>query len=575
MRLLNTETIHLHSFSPTEIPPYAILSHTWGRTEEEVSFQELSDPKNHARAGRLKIERCCRLAASEGWQYVWIDTCCIDKTSSTELSEAINSMFAWYENAQVCYAYLSDVFQGSQNSSTWPVVSRGFPRNELHRSYWFQRGWTLQELLAPRTVIFYDQEWQMLGTKWELSDQITQATGISHQHLKRPNNASVAMKMSWASRRKTARVEDVAYCLLGLLNVNMPLIYGEGTKAFLRLQQEIIKISDDETIFAWTDPGLHSGGLFARSPSAFAKSGNIIKAPFRHLERPPIAMTNKGLTMEVICDHHQILFSDSDRCRMLVELQCARIEYPKTAVQIEMIRTSRDEWVRSGEWMFPCASHPYEDPKMQRRVIYIPQTYSTIADASNQQPPPKQLSVFHIQRQYRAESGFLGINCCPLPFKRTRSLALLQSYTVPESKIRVLDEEIKVKCRASWVLAALLLRGHTGHNFILLISAHENDAEMHLCAAKNAKRDFEDIANEWNMPRCCFKGGIYDIVRYEPLPRTRYPWLVGWIEREREDSCRRYGVFVETRAAGFRPNVPDPPHSVKECDALDRYFILD
>ena len=152
MRLLHTSTLELHEFYGEVIPKYAILSHTWG--EGEVSFQELQKAKldessmlNESK-GYRKIKDCCKLAASDGWQYIWIDTCCIDKTSSAELSEAINSMYRWYGEAQICYAYLADVDSAGQND---PLTMRRF-----ERSRWFTRGWTLQELLAPDFLVFYD-----------------------------------------------------------------------------------------------------------------------------------------------------------------------------------------------------------------------------------------------------------------------------------------------------------------------------------------------------------------------------------------------------------------------------------
>ena len=281
MRLLNTSTLILREFHDDEIPDYAILSHTW--EDGEVSFREMeslasgpvsevSDVMNEtARLGRpelkslsgyTKITRCCALAVMDGWHYVWIDTCCIDKTSSAELSEAINSMYRWYEEAQVCYVYMADVSINSPQRFQW--------------SRWFTRGWTLQEMLAPSTVVFYDNDWIEIGTRWSLRAQISRATGITYESMIKPKESSIATKMSWASNRKTTRVEDIAYCLMGLFEINMPLLYGEGQKAFMRLQYEILQSrDDDESIFAWRDGGLSSSGMFARSPEAFADSGTF------------------------------------------------------------------------------------------------------------------------------------------------------------------------------------------------------------------------------------------------------------------------------------------------------------
>jgi hypothetical protein len=241
MRLIHTHTIKLHEFHGDKIPQYAILSHRWD--EAEVTFQDLRDGKAVKMTGYSKIKRCCAQAALDGWKYAWIDSCCIDKTSSAELSEAINSMIQWYKDARVCYALLADVPSGGD--------SHGLENSAFRRSKWFTRGWTLQELLAPATVIFFNQDWVALGTKSTLSKAISSITGI--KDLTNFEAACVAQKTSWAAERETTRVEDIAYCLMGLFGVNMPPLYGEGQKAFMRLQLEILRMTDDESIFAWTD----------------------------------------------------------------------------------------------------------------------------------------------------------------------------------------------------------------------------------------------------------------------------------------------------------------------------------
>lgn len=206
MRLLNTTTNLFEEFIGTNIPTYAILSHTWG--EEEVSFQDMAnEPFYRSKKGYAKIFMTCQLAKADGFQYAWIDTCCIDKTSSAELSEAINSMYQWYAKARKCYVYLADLKSGP----TW--------RDHLADCRWFTRGWTLQELIAPENVYFFDQEWNMIFHKREGIDVLTRITGIDKGVLQDPRSMlsiSVAQRMSWASRRVTTRVEDEAYCLLGM-----------------------------------------------------------------------------------------------------------------------------------------------------------------------------------------------------------------------------------------------------------------------------------------------------------------------------------------------------------------------
>ena len=288
MRLLNTSTLEFKDFFKP--PPYAILSHRWGA--DEVSFHEYENGKNRDGVGYQKIISCCQFARQRSFEWVWIDTCCIDKRSSAELSEAINSMWEWYSKAQECYAYLSDVSSLDQD--------RPLHTDTGTSSAWFTRGWTLQELLAPRRVIFCTSDWQVIGKRRDpaILAEITKITSIpircllSHVVL---SNASVAQKFSWASKRVTTRREDMAYCLLGLFGVNMPLLYGEGDKAFLRLQQEIIRQSDDESIFAWYIPDAPVGqvsGILAPSIEHFAHSSDVkaILGP-----RQPYAITNKGL----------------------------------------------------------------------------------------------------------------------------------------------------------------------------------------------------------------------------------------------------------------------------------------
>jgi hypothetical protein len=180
------------------------------------------------------------------------------------------------------------------------------------KSKWFTRGWTLQELLAPESLIFFDREWEEIGTKRALSSAIISVTGIESPYLHDQSSACIAKKMSWASRRQTLREEDIAYCLLGIFGVNMPLLYGESPAAFLRLQTEIIKISDDESIFAWADPQkVQSCGLLAQSPSAFRSSSNIYLEPleigsrFKHDTELgfPFSMSNRGLQISLYLLH--------------------------------------------------------------------------------------------------------------------------------------------------------------------------------------------------------------------------------------------------------------------------------
>ncbi|EXJ58752.1 hypothetical protein A1O7_06182 [Cladophialophora yegresii CBS 114405] len=313
MWLLDTTTLVLREFQSTP-PPYAILSHTWG--EGEVSFQELGTLEAKEKAGYWKIERCCEQAKSDGFDYAWVDTCSIDKRSSAELSEAINSMFRWYSQAQVCYAYLADVSLlpagdreklSSKHLTSYPRPVWGFPS-----SRWFERGWTLQELIAPMHVVFYDCDWVEIGTKASLLEDLVEITGIPSEALMDPlsiRRNCIAERMSWASKRQTTRVEDMAYSLLGIFGVNMPLLYGEGTKAFHRLQRQILAESNDHSIFAWTAPDppknsteSHGISVLAESPAMFSRerTGPVTQKPLSSLPMSsihPITITNVGLSM--------------------------------------------------------------------------------------------------------------------------------------------------------------------------------------------------------------------------------------------------------------------------------------
>jgi Heterokaryon incompatibility protein (HET) len=229
------------------IPRYAVLSHTWGVDDEEVTFKDLVDGAGKSKSGYSKIRFCGKQAAKDGLQFFWVDTCCIDKSSSAELSEAINSMFRWYHNADKCYVYLSDVLIGGSVRND--LFSQWTWKPAFQHSRWFTRGWTLQELVAPTCVEFFSAEGERIGDKHSMVQEIHKITGISVRALQgRPlSQFSVRERISWAARRKTSRGEDEAYSLLGILEVSMPLIYGEGReRAFVRLQKEIKESLKDE-----------------------------------------------------------------------------------------------------------------------------------------------------------------------------------------------------------------------------------------------------------------------------------------------------------------------------------------
>lgn len=243
MRLLtvaNDGELRLADFVGDYIPPYSILSHTWGKDSEEVTFQDMVEGKGKNKLGYQKLRFCEKQSANDNIQFFWIDTCCIDKTSSAELSEAINSMYHWYRDADKCYVYLSDVsINGSVGSSLFP---RQTWETAFRESRWFTRGWTLQELVAPSCVEFYSLEGERLGDRASMIQEIEDITGINTEALQGSplSRFGFEERMSWARGRETKREEDAAYSLLGVFGVHMPLVYGEGRRnAFIRLQRVI------------------------------------------------------------------------------------------------------------------------------------------------------------------------------------------------------------------------------------------------------------------------------------------------------------------------------------------------
>jgi hypothetical protein len=242
MRLLRVDEngeLSLTNDLTENIPPYAILSHTWGEDHEEVNFKDLTIGPRRVISGYKKLRFCAEQATRDNLQHFWVDTCCIDKSNAVELQEAITSMFVWYQNAVKCYVYLSDVSTTKRKTSDQSFESIWEPAFRVCR--WFTRGWTLQELLAPAAVEFFSREGKRLGDKRTLEQQIHDITGVAVPALQGTplSKFSVEERMSWAKTRQTKREEDKAYSLLGIFGVYMPLIYGEGMNAFHRLQKEI------------------------------------------------------------------------------------------------------------------------------------------------------------------------------------------------------------------------------------------------------------------------------------------------------------------------------------------------
>ncbi|OAQ74236.1 HET domain-containing protein [Pochonia chlamydosporia 170] len=323
MRLLNTHTLVLEKFNGAEenIPPYAILSHTWDDTE--TTFEDLCatpTERLHHLPRFQKVKQSCVQARCDGYKYIWIDTCCIDKGSSAELSEAINSMFKWYQQSSICYAYLKDFeIPGGQSleAQRHAQVTLLIGNKDFCSSRWFDRGWTLQELIAPRHVVFFDKNWIGFGSRDEtLFTAICDRTRILPQVFTsrhcmcssastsgalsvlrsgkckgcnaRDNlpdilgSLNAAIIMNWATNRSTTRVEDMSYSLIGLFNVNLPLLYGEGDKAFMRLQAAILARNNDHSLLLWREKPerdeatFSRPGCLSRSPKGFEVAAPIV-----------------------------------------------------------------------------------------------------------------------------------------------------------------------------------------------------------------------------------------------------------------------------------------------------------
>jgi hypothetical protein len=231
-----------------DIPPYAILSHTWAEDDEnEVKFHDLEAPTSKTKVSFCKIEFCRNQAVLNNLQYFWVDTCCIDQNNSVELAEAINSMFRWYRNATRCYVYLSDVSAPRTEQHSRPSTEIWI--SAFLNSRWFKRGWTVQELLAPASVEFYSREGTLLGDKKSLEQEIYTITKIPIRALQGAplSEFTVSERMAWATTRNTKRDEDIYYALMGIFGVYMAPIYGEGREhARIRLHEEIDKRMSSE-----------------------------------------------------------------------------------------------------------------------------------------------------------------------------------------------------------------------------------------------------------------------------------------------------------------------------------------
>ncbi|PSN66247.1 hypothetical protein BS50DRAFT_410470 [Corynespora cassiicola Philippines] len=436
MRLVNVETLEIGFFHENNVPEYAILSHTWG--DDEVSYQEMlwinkmrtmvefvssqgsqatqdgsrndqpafmlatleimvrgnwnpgralpdtSETALMKRYGWAKIIKSAKEAKGLGYNHIWIDTCCIDKTSSAELQESINSMYGYYQRAAVCLVYLNDIERdGSQDLSDFFIHAYTTCR-------WATRGWTLQELIAPKAVRFYLKDWSYLGDKIDFLKELSSSSGIPVFILENGDlhEVSIAGRMAWARNRVTTRSEDLAYCLLGIFDIQMPLLYGEGDKAFIRLQEEILKTTDDYSIFAWTTDKCEKStyrGLLARSPAEFICGVDRENVP----STLPIIPTPLGLRLQL-----EFLPDPLDRSRSLAMIRATNDMNQRLAIRIKCLdgadqcaRVDAGSLVEIDDW-----------PTGQLRTIYvrqklsIPQSFFT-----------PEMERIHLRRRHSAQ----------------------------------------------------------------------------------------------------------------------------------------------------------------------------
>ena len=295
MWLINCNAYLLEFFHEPTVK-YVILSHTW--RDGEVTFKDIANLDHACQLeGFDKIRGTCAWALRFGFKYAWVDTCCIDKSSSAELSEAINSMFYWYQKSAACIVFFDDLPPSPTGADTIAT------EDELRECRWFTRGWTLQELIAPSSITFLDRTWTFRGDKKRLCPILSLITSIPVEVLSqtRPlDNIAVAQRLSWASGRYTTRIEDEAYCLMGLFDINMPLLYGEREKAFVRLQQAIVQQTGDLSIFAWNNLHVKKDALYRSSPFAdtpwnFGTCTLVERLDGIALPRPSVVSTSAGI----------------------------------------------------------------------------------------------------------------------------------------------------------------------------------------------------------------------------------------------------------------------------------------
>ncbi|CEJ93232.1 hypothetical protein VHEMI08840 [[Torrubiella] hemipterigena] len=268
MKLLQIQTSRIIEILPPNIPKYAILSHTWDvvtKLPPPAAIQWAVDVQSKKYLALLpKIIEASRLALEQGIDYLWTDWLCIDSSSSASLEKAVNGALSLLQQCALCIVHLDDLEKDS------------FDEEGLAQCRYWTRSWTLQELIIPQNVQFYDASWKLCGEKHDadVSTIVSTVTGIPVPVLVEPDalwDTALAVRMSWAARRTCRREEDIAYSLLALAGVTLQVRYGEGSEAtFLRFQEEVLRNTRDTSLLAWrSSVGDLPRGLLARSPLEF------------------------------------------------------------------------------------------------------------------------------------------------------------------------------------------------------------------------------------------------------------------------------------------------------------------
>ncbi|KAG2135167.1 hypothetical protein DEU56DRAFT_401519 [Suillus clintonianus] len=283
---------------------YAIFSHRW-LEEGEPSFKDV-EQRNESAPGYAKLGHFCEVAQKgHGMKFAWSDTCCIDKSSSAELDESIRSMFRWYRNSAICIVHLA------QSTST----------GDMTDDEWFTRGWTLQELIAPKKTKFYNKDWEPLTSlhydKGEYGDEdilsaISKRTGISRRNLLHfdPGPFFLKERMEWAAGRRATRDEDIAYSLTGIFNVGLQIAYGEGAdRAFVRLIEALMQVTSDTDILHWTGKAAVLPHTHALPPSPAAYR---VKSISGSRPRGRFAMTSSGFQIKLAVFPSRLVSTDQE-----------------------------------------------------------------------------------------------------------------------------------------------------------------------------------------------------------------------------------------------------------------------